>query len=129
VDLRDEGQGLTKERDALKAAGISYVLLPWKTEGSDEPSTMKVTERLFIKGVYSEQVVTLNNVDAAIRELELVDDYLDNNRAVYIHCQRGEDRSGTFISLLRDLTDSWKIEFSNYGGSLYPALKVHRINV
>ncbi len=129
IDLRKEGLSLTKERNDLKAAGISYVILPWNTDGSDQSPKLKVTERIFVKGIYTEHTETFDRVDATLRVLKLANEYLDSNQRIYVHCQRGEDRTGTFISLLRDLKDNWKKEFSNYGGSYYTALRKHREDV
>jgi protein tyrosine/serine phosphatase len=87
------------------------------------------TSGIFVKGIYTEHTETFDRVDATLHVLKLANEFLDSNQRIYVHCQRGEDRTGVFVSLLRDLKDNWKKEFSNYGGSYYTALKKHREDV
>jgi hypothetical protein len=129
VDMRHEGADLTKEKTDLKNAGISYVLLPWHTDGTDQPTSLKVVERLFVGGVFTEHIENFPKVDASLRVLHLANDYLGEGKRIYVHCQRGEDRTGVFVSLLRNLDDNWKKEFANYGGSYYASLKKHREDI
>ena len=49
-----------------------------------------------------------------------------SGNGIYLHCQRGEDRTGLMIALLRECQESsWKSEFIDYGGVMYkPLLKL-----
>ena len=47
---------------------------------------------------------------------------LGKGERVYVHCQRGEDRTGTFIRLLRACGEASRQEYRVYGGSKYAAL-------
>ncbi|HVJ64643.1 MAG TPA: tyrosine-protein phosphatase [Bdellovibrionota bacterium] len=125
VDLRAEARSLRSEREALRRVGIDYVLLPWKTSGTDQDSVLEVSEVL--NG--SERKWKLDRVEATLHVLALVKSYLQRGQKVYIHCQRGEDRTGTFASLLRHPGPQWRREFTRYGGSEYAPLKKHRADV
>jgi len=126
VDLRNEAEGLVEEQKGLKASQISYILLPWRTEDADQSPVMRVIKNLFDNGNYTSSVENLDKISASLEVIKIAKEYLARGDHIYVHCQRGEDRSGTFISLLRDLDDDWEKEFNNYGGTLYPSLKKHR---
>ena len=55
-----------------------------------------------------------------------------SNTGIYLHCMRGEDRTGLMVALLRNCqqnsqdkkpNNSWKSEFSEYGGAMYKPLQ------
>lgn len=129
IDIRHEAASLIEERNALQAAGISYILLPWHTDGNDQPTNLTVVERIFENGNFFQNEESLPRVEASLKVLEIANNYLDQGRRIYIHCQRGEDRTGTFISLLRDPNDNWSLEYRRYGGSTYRALSKHRADI
>lgn len=96
VDLRHEAVGKTEEKRILSENNIKYTLVPLRiTHNSEETSSLLI-----------DTVSSVKNTDAK----------------VYVHCKRGEDRTGVFIALLRECS-SWKKEFKDYGGVLYPGLK------
>jgi len=96
VDLRHEASGKTEEKRILSENNIKYTLVPLRiTHNSDS-----------VENLLLETVLAVKNTD----------------EKVFVHCKRGEDRTGVFIALLRDCS-SWKREFKEYGGVLYPGLK------
>ena len=81
VDLRHETtQSAEMERRAVEAAGIRYVLVP--LSGLAAPSPRDISKLL---------------------------DLLDSeaNWPVFVHCQRGSDRTGTVIACYRIAHDHW----------------------
>jgi len=74
VNFRDERGEMAKEKHQVEALGIKYIGIPWN--GRDEPSTAQVVE------------------------------FLDLIRAnptarIFVHCQRGADRTGVMIAAYR----------------------------
>ncbi|MEZ4815313.1 MAG: tyrosine-protein phosphatase [Bdellovibrionota bacterium] len=125
-DLRKENTDSQKEKERLNAEGIDYVKLPLKTEGSDQDAVLTIEEQ---KAVASgETPVTTKTIlprtEATLSILKKIEEALASNKRIYLHCQRGEDRTGTIVALLRNC-DEWRKEFIRYGGSLYPALAKH----
>ena len=97
VDLRHEGIGLTKEKSILEKNNIKYILIPIDNVKYNKAPVVD----LFWKTTYEVK---------------------NSNDRVYVHCQRGEDRTGVFIGTMRTCP-SWKTEFKDFGGVLYPSLK------
>jgi hypothetical protein len=116
LDLRSEAS--SGEETAVRAQGWGYILLPLKTSGTRQPAQLRL--RIAEPGQEVHQQL-LDPVEATLEVLRKVDTLTREGHRVYIHCQRGEDRTGTFLGLLRKCTD-WRTEFRRYGGSVYPSL-------
>lgn len=95
IDLRHEASGKDTERKTAEKNGIKYTIIPLSN----------IKNPRWLKDLLYQTVVNVKNF----------------NDKTYIHCQRGEDRTGAFIALLRDCPQ-WKKEFKDFGGVLYPAL-------
>jgi hypothetical protein len=136
-DLREEKGNAAKERDTLLKNGIAYVNLPLRTSGSSQLEQMTVevalppTEEGAAPSISKK---TMKNVDATLYVLSLMEGAImePSNKGIYLHCMRGEDRTGLMIALLRNCQQnsqdkkantSWKSEFSEYGGSMYKPLQ------
>lgn len=65
---------------------------------------------------------TKNSQEVKDKFFKTVEEVRTSSLKTFIHCQRGEDRTGVFIATLRDCPQ-WKKEFKDFGGTLYPALK------
>lgn len=80
IDLRREDEHPTaEEARAVGALGMSYVNLPMK--GVVAPSDEQITKALAL---------------------------LDSQGPVFVHCQRGSDRTGTVIACYRISHDGWQ---------------------
>ena len=70
---------------------------------------------------------TMNSVDATIFVLDLMEQTTSKQspeETIYLHCQRGEDRTGMMIALLRACAGTgYKQEFLSYGGVMYKPLQ------
>lgn len=95
IDLRSEAINIDTEKKIVENAGMQYIIVPLSTTKNSQ-----LVKDLFLK---------------------TVEDVRTSKLRTFIHCQRGEDRTGVFIASLRDCP-YWKKEFKDYGGVLYPAL-------
>lgn len=80
INLRDDDEKARTEADAAKTAGIHYFNVPLKRFGRP------------------------NNLEVA-RILSLIGD--KENGIVFVHCHKGEDRTGLIIALFRISHDGW----------------------
>ena len=134
-DLRDETKNAALERDTLLKNGIAYVKLPLKTSGSAQDANMTVEVAIPSSDLKSSPIITkttMSNVEATLYVLDLMDKNINeqSTNTIYLHCQRGEDRTGLMVGLLRDCKESsWKSEFINYGGVMYKSLDKLKIDV
>ena len=134
-DLREETNNAALERDTLLKNGIAYVKLPLKTSGTSQDANMTVEVAIPSSDLKSSPVITktsMTNVDATLYVLDLMEKNINEQslNAIYLHCQRGEDRTGLMVALLRECQESsWKSEFINYGGVMYKALQKLMIDV
>jgi protein tyrosine/serine phosphatase len=65
-------------------------------------------------------------VQATLYVLSLMEKVVSeqSENGIYLHCQRGEDRTGLMMALLRECTSTaWKSEFNEYGGVMYKPLQ------
>jgi protein tyrosine/serine phosphatase len=83
VNLRGEGDGVNEEGAEAEALGLRYFNIPMSALG--RPTDEQV-----------ERVMTL------------IDDR--GNWPVFVHCQRGSDRTGTIIAVYRILCEQWTEE-------------------
>jgi tyrosine-protein phosphatase SIW14 len=83
INLRDDDDRALTEESEAKAAGIRYFNVPFKELGRPKDS----------------------DVD---KVLSLID--AKENGVVFVHCHRGEDRTGTVIALYRISHDHWTDE-------------------
>jgi protein tyrosine/serine phosphatase len=74
VNLRDEPKEMGAEKREVESLGMKYVGIPWK--GSDEPSNSQI-----------------------VQFLDLV--RANSQAKIFVHCQRGADRTGTMIAAYR----------------------------
>lgn len=127
-DLRSETTNAVKERDALLNNGIGYVKIPLSTSGNIMPETLTVEVAEPSNG-FNSPVITktaMPRVQAALYVLSLMNKVISeqSENAIYLHCQRGEDRTGLMIALLRECSGTaWKSEFNEYGGVMYKPLQ------
>lgn len=98
IDLRNEAD-LGDERAAI-SRGFNYVNIPLRTSGTHSDDTVERTRD----------------------SLRLIERMSLTGRKFYIHCQRGEDRTGVVIGMLRRC-DAWAREFRSYGGVMYSPLR------
>lgn len=78
VNFRNEPDELAAEKREVESLGMKYVAIPWR--GSDEPSNANI-----------------------VQFLDLV---RTNPRAkIFVHCQRGADRTGTMIAAYRIIVE------------------------
>jgi hypothetical protein len=104
LDLRSEATRSSEE--AAIREGLGYIHIPLVTGGRVQPAKMTIKVRHLGQ---STLVREMDPVDATISILQLV------------HCARGEDRTGTIVSLLRKCNNA-RAEFRRYGGSDYASL-------
>jgi tyrosine-protein phosphatase SIW14 len=80
VDLRDKREDILTEKERVEAQGMAFVSIPWNAER--DPSR--------------------DNVIAFFATLH------DNSgKKIFVHCQRGADRTGLMIALYRIVYDHW----------------------
>lgn len=80
VNLRHESVEIARERTLVEAQGMRYVSIPWR--GKENPKTEQVAQFL-----------------------ELVRDNRD--RKVFVHCERGAERTGVMVACYRMSGDHW----------------------
>ena len=117
VDLRNEAG--TEEEEATLKEGLGYLWIPIRTDGTAQRSSMNYKIR------YLGQNTVTKSADPVTATLEIIyaiQSLTQKGHRVYIHCARGEDRTGIILGLLRKC-DSWYSEFKGYGGSYYNSLK------
>lgn len=128
-DLRSETGNAALERDTLLKNGIGYVKLPLKTSGNTQPSTMVVEVATPATEFRSASVVktTMTSVEATMYVLDMMEEVISkqsDKEKIYLHCQRGEDRTGLMVALLRQCSGTgYKQEFLSYGGVMYKPLE------
>ncbi|NOT80201.1 MAG: hypothetical protein HOP07_14500 [Bacteriovoracaceae bacterium] len=132
-DLRSETKNAAIERDTLLKNGIGYVKLPLTTGGTIPSEYFDVEVAIpgnFANGKQvSSHIITktrMTSTEATIYVLEMMEEKisLQGTDGIYLHCQRGEDRTGMMVALLRDCTGTgWKTEFNSYGGVMYKPLQ------
>ena len=83
VNLRHEPQEIARERGLVEAQGMRYVSIPWR--GKEDPKTEQVAEFLRL-----------------LRD--------NANRKVFVHCQRGAERTGVFVACFRMTEEGWTAE-------------------
>jgi protein tyrosine/serine phosphatase len=74
VNFRNEAKETSTEKDAVESLGMKYVGIPWS--GRDNPSDAQI-----------------------VQFLDLVRD--NPKTKIFIHCQRGADRTGTMVAAYR----------------------------
>lgn len=128
-DLRSETGNAQRERDMLLKNGIAYAKLPLNTSGNTQPTNFTI-EIAYPASAENENPnitkMTMNSTDATMTILNLMEEKLSsqNSDGIYLHCQRGEDRTGLMIALLRNCSgNGWKSEFNEYGGVMYKPLQ------
>ena len=125
IDLRSESTEQVAEKSKLKELGISYLRLPWSTSSSVMPSQLTLEEQLYVDGVYFNEKKSYKRAEASLRAINRAKEFLSKGKRIYVHCQRGEDRTGYFIGLMRNANE-WRPEFRSFGGSDYASLKAIR---
>jgi len=80
INLRDDDEHTRWEVEEAKAAGLNYFNIPLKRFGRPNDAEIE-------------------------RVLSLIDD--KQNGVVFVHCQKGEDRTGMVIALYRISRDGW----------------------
>jgi len=83
VNFRNEEDKIAEEAAAAEAAGLGYFSLPWKGKGEIKP----------------EMIADF---------LAILDD--SANLPVFVHCQRGAERTGTMIAVYRMERHGWTNE-------------------
>jgi protein tyrosine/serine phosphatase len=80
VNLRHEPNEIARERALVEAQGMRYVSIPWR--GKLDPKTEQVAQFL---------VLLRDNAD----------------RKVFVHCQRGAERTGVMVGCYRISREQW----------------------
>lgn len=83
VNLRNEIDQIARERTLVEAQGVQYVSIPWR--GKEDPKTEQVAQFL---------------------------DLLRDNpkRKVFVHCERGAERTGVMVACYRISREHWTAE-------------------
>ncbi|HEV3219997.1 MAG TPA: tyrosine-protein phosphatase [Candidatus Acidoferrales bacterium] len=80
VDFRDDRESIQSEKNRVESQGMAFVSIPWNAR--NDPSR--------------------DNVVAFFTTLH------DNSgKKIFVHCERGADRTGTMIALYRITYDHW----------------------
>jgi len=129
-DLREETGNALKERDQLLANGISYYKLPLRTQGNTQLPEMTIEEAIAAEvkgGAPTINKIKMSSVSATKYILEKMEEVISKqstDETIYLHCQRGEDRTGLMVALLRHCAGTgYKQEFLSYGGVMYKPLQ------
>jgi protein tyrosine phosphatase (PTP) superfamily phosphohydrolase (DUF442 family) len=80
VNLRHESDEIVRERALVEAQGMRYVSIPWR--GKEDPRTRQVAQFL-----------------------ELLRANADEQ--VFVHCERGAERTGVMVACYRIAIDNW----------------------
>jgi protein tyrosine/serine phosphatase len=80
VDFRDDANSIGWEKKGVESQGMTFVSIPWSA--SKDPSREKVAAFF----------ATLND---------------NPGKKIFVHCERGADRTGTMIALYRIAYDHW----------------------
>jgi protein tyrosine phosphatase (PTP) superfamily phosphohydrolase (DUF442 family) len=80
VDFRDDAKNIGWEKKLVEEQGFTFVSIPWSA--SKDPAREKVAAFF----------TTLNG---------------NSGKKVFVHCERGADRTGTMIALYRIAYDHW----------------------
>jgi len=102
VDFRDGSGGIHKEKERVEAQGMTFVSIPWNAH--HDPS----------RDVITTFFTTLHD---------------NPGKKIFVHCERGADRTGTMIALYRITYDHWtpdqavrEMNAFHYWSSLLPHL-------
>ena len=80
VNLRHETDDVAREKEFVTSRGMQYVNIPWR--GSQDPNPAQVAEFL--------EVLQANH-----------------DKQVFVHCQRGAERTGVMVACYRITSDKW----------------------
>lgn len=80
VNLRHETDEVARERAVVTAGGMQYVNIPWR--GSQDPNPAQIAEFL--------ELLRANP-----------------DKQVFVHCQRGAERTGVMVACFRIMSDRW----------------------
>ncbi|HEX2444767.1 MAG TPA: dual specificity protein phosphatase family protein [Vicinamibacterales bacterium] len=80
VNLRHEPDEITWERGLVQTQGLEYVSIPWR--GKNNPDTAQIAQFL--------QLLRANP-----------------DKQVFVHCQRGAERTGVMVACYRMSAESW----------------------
>jgi protein tyrosine/serine phosphatase len=83
VNLRHERDRIARERTLVESLGMRYVSIPWR--GHDNPNTAQVAQFL-----------------------RLLQD--NPQQKVFVHCQRGAERTGVMVACYRIRREQWTPE-------------------
>jgi protein tyrosine phosphatase (PTP) superfamily phosphohydrolase (DUF442 family) len=83
VNLRHESDRIARERKLVESLGLQYVSIPWR--GHDDPNPEQVAQFLRL-----------------LRD--------SPQRKVFVHCQRGAERTGVMVACYRISREQWTPE-------------------
>jgi protein tyrosine phosphatase (PTP) superfamily phosphohydrolase (DUF442 family) len=83
VNLRHESDRIARERTLVESLGMHYVSIPWR--GHDDPNLVQVAQFLRL-----------------LRD--------NPQRKVFVHCQRGAERTGVMVACYRISREQWPPE-------------------
>lgn len=83
VNLRHEPDEIARERGLVEQQGMQYVSIPWR--GKQDPKTEQVAQFLGL-----------------IRS--------NPDKKVFVHCERGAERTGVMVACYRMSTEQWTAE-------------------
>ncbi|MEP6820369.1 MAG: sulfur transferase domain-containing protein, partial [bacterium] len=83
VNLRGEGEGVSKEEEEARALGLRFIHVPFARSGRPRDADMKL-------------VLSIVNTP--------------EYQPVFVHCKQGADRTGTVIAIYRITHDGWTSE-------------------
>jgi protein tyrosine/serine phosphatase len=83
VNLRHEPDEISWERGLVDKQGLEYVSIPWR--GKNDPDPAQV-----------------------VRFLELL--RANPDKQIFVHCQRGAERTGVMVACYRMTAESWNVD-------------------
>jgi tyrosine-protein phosphatase SIW14 len=83
VNLRHEPDEITRERSLVQTQDLEYVSIPWR--GKNDPDTAQV-----------------------VQFLELL--RANPDKQIFVHCQRGAERTGVMVACYRMTAESWNVD-------------------